>query len=130
MNKITRFEDLIAWQKARSLTRNIYQLTVKGDLAKDFALSGQMRRATVSVMSNIAEGFERTGLKEFHKFVSIAKASVAELRSQLYVATDVGYLPDVSFNKVYSQAQEVAKILGGLRASLQKQIQSSENQND
>ena len=75
MGKIDRFEDLIAWQKARELTKAIYQVTRKGVFAKDFGLSGQIQRAAVSVMSNIAEGFERNRRAEFHQFLSTAKAS-------------------------------------------------------
>ena len=75
MGKIDRFEDLIAWQKARELTKAIYQVTRQGAFAKDFGLSGQIQRAAVSVMSNIAEGFERNRRAEFHQFLSTAKAS-------------------------------------------------------
>ena len=80
-NSITKFEDLIAWQKARELTRRIDEITRAGEFAKDFRLSGQIQSAAVSIMSNIAEGFERGGLGEFHQFLSTAKASCAELRS-------------------------------------------------
>src|SRR5712692_1432559 len=119
MNRsIERFEDLIAWQKARELTREIYHLTRQGSFAKDFGLSGQIQRAAVSVMSNIAEGFERSGLGEFHQFLSTAKSSCAEVRSQLYVASDVGYLTQDEFDLLLAQANEVARIIGGLRASV------------
>lgn len=92
MSKVERFEDLIAWQKARSLTKHIYQVTQEGDFAKDFGLARQIQRAAVSIMSNIAEGFERTHLGEFHQFLSISKSSCAELRSQLYVALDLSLI--------------------------------------
>jgi four helix bundle protein len=118
MGKIERFEDLIAWQKARELTRAIYQVTREGSFARDFGLSGQIQRASVSIMSNIAEGFERGGRGEFHQFLSTAKASCAEVRSQLYVALDIGYLDQSKFNKFLSQAEEVGRIVGGLRASM------------
>jgi four helix bundle protein len=121
MNKIERFEDLIAWQKARTLTRVIYEITRQGAFAKDFALSNQMQRATVSIMSNIAEGFERGGRGEFYQFLSTAKASCAELRSQLYVAFDISYLDQASFSQLLAQAEEVARIVGGLRASVEQQ---------
>jgi four helix bundle protein len=91
-SKVVKFEDLIAWQKARELTRKIYQISRTGEVAKDFRLSGQIQSAAVSIMSNIAEGFERGGLVEFRQFLSTAKASCAEFRSQLYVALDVGYI--------------------------------------
>jgi four helix bundle protein len=120
MSKVERFEDLIAWQKARILTQAIYQTTQQGVFARDFGLSGQMQRAAVSIMSNIAEGFERTYLGEVHQFLSIAKSSCTELRSQLYVALDVGYLDQVKFTQLLNQAEEVAKIIGGLRASVER----------
>ncbi len=119
--KIERFEDLIAWQKARKLTQLIYQVSRRGAFAKDFGLSGQIQRSAVSIMSNISEGFERGGRGEFHQFLSIAKASCAEVRSQLYVAFDVGYLNQDEFDHLLAQAEEVARIVGGLRVSVQKQ---------
>ena len=121
MNKIERFEDLIAWQKARALTRSIYSVTRQGAFAKDFGLAGQIQRASVSIMSNIAEGFERSGLGEFHQFLSMAKSSCAEVRSQLYVAFDIGYLDKASFDRLLAQAEEVARVVGGLRAAVEKQ---------
>jgi four helix bundle protein len=119
--RVERFEDLIAWQKARILTKAIYRVTGKGTFVKDFGLSGQIQRAAVSIMSNIAEGFERGRRSEFHQFLSIAKASCAELRSQLYVALDVGYLEQIEFNELLNQAEEVARIIGGLRTSIERQ---------
>jgi len=118
---IQRFEDLIAWQKARELNREIYLLTNTGAFAKDFGLRDQIRRASVSVSSNIAEGFDRSSRAEFHRFVVIAKASCAEVQSQLYLALDIGYLDHKEFEVLMAQAKEVVKILGGLRLSLQKQ---------
>lgn len=97
LGKIRRFEDLIAWQKARQLTPKIYRISRHGEFGKDFRLSGQIQGAAVSIMSNIAEGFEGGGLGEFHQFLSTAKASCAELRSQLYVALDVGYIDARTF---------------------------------
>ena len=119
--RIERFEELIAWQKARSLTLEIYQVTRQGTFARDFGLSGQIQRAAVSVMSNIAEGFERGGRGEFHQFLSIAKASCAEVRSQLYVALDVGHLDQHKFERLLLQAEELARIIGGLRSSVERQ---------
>ncbi len=121
MAKVERFEDLIAWQKARGLARAIYEVTRDGDFAKDYGLSGQIQRAAVSIMSNIAEGFERGGRGEFHQFLAIAKASCAEVRSQLYVALDAGYLDKGSFDPLIQQAEEVARIVGGLRSSVYRQ---------
>jgi four helix bundle protein len=121
MEKIRRFEDLIAWQKARALAREIYQASKEGSFSKDFRLGGQIQSAVVSTMSNVAEGFERNRRGEFHQFLSTAKASCAEVRSQLYVAFDVGYLDHAKFKALLSQAEEVGRILGGLRASVEKQ---------
>ena len=118
MGELQRFEDLIAWRKARELTREIYKTTRNGELAKDYGLSGQMRRAAVSIMANIAEGFERTGQGEFYQFLSIAKASCAEVRSHLYVALDAGYLPKDAFQTLLNMAEEVARIVCGLRVSV------------
>jgi four helix bundle protein len=92
LSEIERFEDLIAWQKARDLTRAICQITQLGAFAKDLGLARQMQRAAGSIRSHIAEGFERGGRGEFHQFLSTAKASCAEVRSQLDVALGVGYL--------------------------------------
>lgn len=117
---IERFEDLVAWQKARKLTQEVYRITREGSFAKDFGLSGQIQRAAVSVMSNIAEGFERGGRSEFHRFLSIAKASCAEVRSQLYVAFDIGHLSQAAFGKVLAQAEELGRIIGGLRISIER----------
>jgi four helix bundle protein len=119
-SKIDRFEDLIAWQKARELTRAIYQVTQQGAFAKDFRLARQIQRAAVSIMSNIAEGFERRGRREFHQFLSTAKGSCAEVRSQLYIAFDIGYLMKSEFQRLLAQAEEVGRVVGGLRASVEK----------
>ncbi len=121
MASIDRFEDLIAWQKARELTKSIYAITRSHDFSRDYGLSNQIQRAAVSIMSNIAEGFERGGLPEFHQYLSTAKASCAEVRSQLYVAFDIGYIDASTFNQLHEQASEVGKIIGGLRASIQRQ---------
>lgn len=121
MGKVERFEDLVAWQKGRKLTKWIYSLTNKGPFSKDFGLRDQIRRASVSIMSNLAEGFERGGRPEFHQFVVIAKGSCAEVRSQLYVALDVEYITQEQFDELYNLAIEVSRILGGLRSALQKQ---------
>jgi four helix bundle protein len=117
---IERFENLIAWQKARELTREIYQVTQRGTFARDFGLTGQIQRAAVSIMSNIAEGFERGGYREFSRFLAIAKASCAEVRSQLYVALDVGYLDQAVFDELFLQTEELGRVLSGLRTAVEK----------
>src|SRR5713101_8300321 len=116
--KIERFEDFIAWQKARTLTGDIYKVTSLGQFARDFGLKDQIRRAAVSIMSNIAEGFERGRATEFHQFLSIAKGSCAELRSQLYVAFDAEYLAPKQFHQLMAAAAETGQIVGGLRVSV------------
>ena len=92
MASFRTFEEIEAWKKSRELVRAIYQATSLGAFSTDYGLRDQIRRASVSIMSNIAEGFEREGTKEFVQFLSIAKASAGEVRSQLYVALDQGYI--------------------------------------
>ena len=118
--RIEKFEELIAWQKARILTSEIYKATAQGEFAKDFGLKNQIQRAAVSIMSNLAEGFGRGRPAEFHQFLSMAKASCAELRSQLYVALDARYLNQNQFAHLIALAQEVAQIIGGLRAAVER----------
>lgn len=121
MGSVRRFEDLIAWQKARVLTKAVYLVTRRERFARDYGLSTQIRKAAVSIMSNIAEGFERSGPAEFHQFLFTAKASCAEVRSQLYVAFDSGYLEQSEFSRLLAQTEEVGRIIGGLRASVGQQ---------
>ena len=116
-----KFEDLIAWQKARALTREIYKATGRGSFARDYGLCDQIRRAAVSIMSNLAEGFERGKRSEFHQFLSVAKSSCAELRSQLYVAMDAQHISQENCLRLLAQAEEVARIIGGLRSAVQRQ---------
>jgi len=117
---IVRFEDFIAWQKARDLTARIYTITRRREFTQDYGLRDQLRRASLSIMANIAEGFERGRPAEFHLYLSVAKASCAELRSHLYVALDAQYLTEEDFNHLKSEAEEAGRILGGLRASVQR----------
>jgi four helix bundle protein len=125
--KIERFEDLIAWQKARELTKQIYLLTRNEPFSRDFGLRDQIQRASVSIMSNLAEGFERGSRSEFHQFIVIAKGSCAEVRSQLYAALDVGYITKEQFDHVSTLATEVSRIIGGLRMSVQRQRDKKSN---
>ena len=120
MSKVERFEELIAWQKARVVASEIYRSTRTGEFSKDFGLVNQIRRAAVSVLSNIAEGFERGGRAEFHQFLVIAKGSCAEVRSQLYVALDAEYLDTSHFQRLYEKTSELGRIIGGLRAAVDK----------
>lgn len=123
MARIESFEDLIAWQKARALTSSIYQTTSTEKFRGDRTLVDQIRRASTSVMSNIAEGFERGGRREFHQFLVIAKGSCAEVRSQLYVALDAEFLKKEEFRRLHDAASEVSRIVGGLRASVDSRRQ-------
>lgn len=127
MSGIQRFEDLIAWQKARELTRMVYGITSKPAFSRDFALRDQIRRAAVSVMSNIAEGFERSGAREFHQFLVIAKGSCAELRSQLYTALDNGHIDNDEFYRAQELAQSAAQVIGALRAAVQRRQNTASN---
>jgi four helix bundle protein len=117
---IRRFEDFVAWQKARALTREIYRITSERSFARDFGLKDQIRRAAVSVMANIAEGFERGSPAEFHHFLCIAKASCAEMRAELYVAVDAGHLSQELFQALIVQGEEVGRLVGGLRVSVER----------
>ena len=121
MAKVERFEDLFAWQKARELTRVVYQVTKQGAFAKDYGLASQIQRASVSVISNVAEGFDRGGRAEFHQFLSTAKASCAETRSLLYVALDAEYLDRSTFDQLLVRANEVIRIVAGLRTAVERQ---------
>ncbi len=120
MSTFRGFEEIEAWRKARELTKKIYTVSSRGMFSKDFALRDQVRRACISVMSNIAEGLERGGTKEFRQFLSIAKGSIAEARSQIYVAQDQGYLSEVEARDLLDNAAEVARMLYGLMKYLQK----------
>jgi four helix bundle protein len=116
--KIESFEDLVAWQKARALCREIHSVTKAGAFGADVDLKPQIRRAAVSVVSNIAEGFERGRKTEFAQYCGIAKGSSGEVRAQLYVALDEGYLDEEDFMDLNLAATEVGRILAGLRQSL------------
>src|SRR5688500_4608586 len=118
MARVERFEDLIAWLKARSFTKNVYMVTRQEPFCRDFGLAGQIQRSSVSTMSNIAEGVELYGPNELAHFLSHAKGSNGEARSQLYVALDVGYLSQPQFDDLYGQANEVGRLLTGLRTSI------------
>ena len=133
MASIEKFEDIEAWQKARELTREIYRITNQGFFSRDFGLRDQIRRAAVSIMSNIAEGcergsgqefkqegFGRGGNKEFIQFLSTAKGSASEVQAQLYVALDARYITQEQFRQLYDMAQSSGKLTGGFIRYLQK----------
>jgi len=114
MATFKKFEEIEAWQKARQLTKRIYALSRSGEFAKDFGLKDQIRRASVSIMSNIAEGHDRGGTGEFVQFLATAKGSAAEVKSQLYVALDQEYINELTFAETTDLAAEAASMIGGL----------------
>jgi len=115
-----KFEDIHAWQKARELTNRVYRFTGQGLFQKDFGLKDQIRKASVSIMSNIAEGSERDTDKDFSRFLVIAKASTSEVRSQLYIAKDQGYLNNEDYENTYALTIEIGGMLKGLIKYLRK----------
>ena len=119
MASIERFEDIEAWRHARRATNLVYELTTTEPFCKDFALVNQIRRASISVMSNIAEGFERGGNREFIQFLAIAKGSSGEVRSQLYIALDRGYIERPTFENVAAALVETSKTISGFMKYLQ-----------
>jgi four helix bundle protein len=119
--KISRFEDIVAWQKSRELVRSVYSLTNQSEgFSRDFGLKDQIRRAAVSSMSNIAEGFGRRGDKEFANFLNIAAGSITEVQSQLYIALDLGYVEQQDFDVNYALADEASRLLTNFMKYLYK----------
>ncbi|MBD3725121.1 MAG: four helix bundle protein [Flavobacterium haoranii] len=115
MAKINSFEEIIAWQKARELNADIYLLTNRNEnFSKDFGLREQIRRSSISISSNIAEGFERETTKEFIRFLYIAKASAGEFRSQLYLAFDLNYISKENFEELKIKVNDISKLISGL----------------
>ncbi|GAB4148204.1 MAG: four helix bundle protein [Bacteroidia bacterium] len=114
MATVKRFEDLVAWQKARILNKELYSITADPVFSRDVELVRQMRRASISIASNIAEGFERKSSREMAQFLSIAKGSAGELRSQLYLAFDLNYLTEENREKLYVQVEDVSRLIAGL----------------
>jgi four helix bundle protein len=108
--KIEKFEDIISWQKSKELTVKLYKLF---EGSNDFAFKNQILRASLSIMNNIAEGFERNSNKEFKYFLFIAKGSCGEVRSMLHLALELNKLDDVSYNKLYLISTEISKLISG-----------------
>ena len=113
-----KFEEIQAWQKSRAVTKRVYELTSDGKFSKDFGLRDQIRRSSISVMANIAEGQGRFSNKEFANFLNIAHGSVAETQSHLYIALDLGYLDQPNFSELYSLLEEVARMTMALMKHL------------
>jgi len=121
--KITRFEDIEAWQEARKLVKLVYDAINKSDtFRKDFRLANQLQGAAVSSMANISEGFSRRSNKEFIQYLFISKSSAAEVQSHLYVALDQAYVTEDLFNEIYTQAVKVAKMDSGFIKYLNSQL--------
>ena len=125
MTGIRRFEDCIAWQKARVLTSDVYRVSGKGNFSRDFALRDQIRRAAISVMSNIAEGFDRYSRPEFRQLLSFARGSVAEVRNQLYIAADLGYVDVATFGRMKAQCEEASRLIAAMRAKISNQTSAN-----
>ena len=111
---ITKFEEIEAWQKARDLARVVYQTTKDGQISRDYGLRDQMRRAGVSIMANIAEGFSRRSNREFCQFLFIAKSSASELQSHAYVALDQAYIGRADFEKLYDGLDHTSRMISNL----------------
>src|SRR5947207_2947186 len=120
MAKIRKFEDIESWKRARKLANEIYNVTAVGRFTRDFGLRDQIRRASISILSNIAEGFERGGDKEFLQFLSVAKGSCGETRAQLYVALDQDYISVVQFEALSRAATEVSQLISGFMKYLRE----------
>lgn len=113
MGKFKSFEEINSWQKARQFNKRIYEVTDKEIFKKDYDLTRQIRRATISISSNIAEGFERNTDKEFIYFLYIAKASAGEVRSQLYLALDLNYISKIEFDELFENVSDISKLISG-----------------
>jgi len=134
MALVTSFEEIYSWKKARILNKYIYEETNKALFRYDFALKNQIRKASISTMSNIAEGFERNNNKEFRYFMNVAKGSNGEVRSQLYIAYDLGYLDEEFFNKCLKLTTDIGNLIGAFIESLNelvlKEQQKKSNTNE
>ena len=117
--KVRRFEDLEVWQKAKDLSVQIYRVTQDGRFGGDYGLRNQIRRAAVSVMSNIAEGFDRYSRAEFRQFLSISRGSASEVRSQLHLALALGYLTQAEFDHLNELCWRVTRMIAALRSRVE-----------
>jgi four helix bundle protein len=120
MGKFNSFEEINSWQKARIFNKRIYEITENQNFKKDFDLVRQIRRASISISSNIAEGFERNTDKEFVYFLYIAKASAGEVRSQMYLAFDLNYITKTEFKEIFTDISDISKLISGFIKYLQK----------
>ena len=120
MATIERFEDIQSWQKGRDLCKMVYAITNKDRFSRDWGLRDQMRRAALSIVSNIAEGFESQNNRTFVRYLYVAKASCGEVRSQAYVALDQDYASQTEFDAIYATATETSRLIAGFISYLRK----------
>lgn len=118
MSTFKRFEDIRAWQMAREVTSLIYSISKTGQFGRDFGLRDQIRRSSVSIMANIAEGFSRRSDKDFAYFLNISRSSAAEVQSHLYVALDQGYIDRGDFQLIYDKLEETSRMIFALARHL------------
>lgn len=118
------FEQIISWKKARKLNTLVYQISSKSNFSKDFALRDQIRRASISISSNIAEGFGRKSPKEFIYYLNVAQASCYEVKSQLYLALDINYINQEEFELLFAICEEISKTIYGLIKHLEKNLKT------
>ncbi|MEJ2196473.1 MAG: four helix bundle protein [Ignavibacteriaceae bacterium] len=118
--KIKSFEEIDSWNAARELTKTVYNFTIKESFSKDFGLKDQIQRASVSIMSNIAEGFDSKTNKAFINFLNYSFRSASEVQSLLYVAFDLGYITNSEFELAYNQCVEIKNLIGGFIRYLKK----------
>lgn len=122
MATIKRFEDIQAWQKAREMTKIVYEVTMEKSFARDYGLSSQIQRASVSIMANIAEGFGRHSDKGFANFLSIAHGSASEVQSHLYVALDLNLINQKTFERLYSLLDEISRMTLAFANHLRRKV--------
>ncbi len=130
MPTITRFEEIEAWQTARELTKLIYSLTEENKFSRDFGLKDQIRRASVSIMSNISEGFESQTQAQFIRYLGLAKASAGEVRSQLYISRDLDYITQEQFSKAFAMAEKASRQVARFISYLETHPQSQRVRED
>ena len=116
--RIEKFEDIDAWKEARKLNKIIYRISTRDPFKRDFGLTSQIQRASISVMANIAEGFDRQSNKEFIQYLNIASSSASEIQSHLYAALDLAYIREEEFKNLHEQAKMVKKLINGFIAYL------------
>ena len=125
MGKIIRFEELRCWQEARLLVKEVYKLTASGKLSKDYGLKDQIQRASVSIMTNIAEGFSRYHKKEFIRFLNISQSSASEVKSLLYVIVDLKYVEKSEIDNLHNQCEKTKALTLSLLKYVSSQLQTN-----